>query len=413
MIRKQDILDRAREWELRPEVVEKDYILGWLLVALASHAETSTRWVFKGGTCLKKCYFETYRFSEDLDFSLLPEARYTEEELRKTVREVCRQASEMSGITFPDGEVRIEPLRDRMGRETFKGRVYYRGPLGRPQYARVLLDLTRHEPVADGTVARAIYHPYPDADAQPGDARIRAYSIHELLAEKTRALFERTRPRDLYDVVYILDNQPEVIDFDRSREVFQAKCRAKGFAAPTAEDLLRTIREAEELRSEWENMLAHQLPQLPKLDPMLGRAANLLGWVEVAAPLPSMGLRPVPAMGPAGQEIVAPAGIRFWGSGSALERIRFAGANRLMIEFSYDGKHRIGEPYSLRRASTGNLLLYVWESGAAHIRAFKVAELGIVRVTDSGFAPRYRIEFAASGPMPIGPRRGGRPTSRP
>jgi predicted nucleotidyltransferase component of viral defense system len=27
-------------------------------------------WVFKGGTCLKKCYFETYCFSEDLDFTL-------------------------------------------------------------------------------------------------------------------------------------------------------------------------------------------------------------------------------------------------------------------------------------------------------------------------------------------------------
>jgi len=27
-------------------------------------------WAFKGGTCLKKCYFETYRFSEDLDFTL-------------------------------------------------------------------------------------------------------------------------------------------------------------------------------------------------------------------------------------------------------------------------------------------------------------------------------------------------------
>ncbi len=29
-------------------------------------------WVFKGGTCLKKCYIETYRFSEDLDFTVLP-----------------------------------------------------------------------------------------------------------------------------------------------------------------------------------------------------------------------------------------------------------------------------------------------------------------------------------------------------
>ena len=38
--------------------------------AVGSHDEISETWVFKGGTCLKKCFFETYRFSEDLDFTL-------------------------------------------------------------------------------------------------------------------------------------------------------------------------------------------------------------------------------------------------------------------------------------------------------------------------------------------------------
>lgn len=52
MIGKQDILDRATEWQLRPEVVEKDYILGWVLAALASHPETRARWILKGGTRL-------------------------------------------------------------------------------------------------------------------------------------------------------------------------------------------------------------------------------------------------------------------------------------------------------------------------------------------------------------------------
>ena len=63
MITKQNILERAAEWQLRPEVVEKDYVLGWLLVGIAQHPELRATWVFKGGTCLKKCYFETYRFS--------------------------------------------------------------------------------------------------------------------------------------------------------------------------------------------------------------------------------------------------------------------------------------------------------------------------------------------------------------
>src|ERR1700722_10850132 len=77
MIRKQDILDRAGEWSLRPEIVEKDYVLGWLLAGFATHPVASATWIFKGGTCVKKCFFETYRFSEDLDFTLLPDAPYS------------------------------------------------------------------------------------------------------------------------------------------------------------------------------------------------------------------------------------------------------------------------------------------------------------------------------------------------
>ena len=61
MISKADILQRAREWQLTPEVVEKDYVLGWLLAGIAQHPATKNNWVFKGGTCLKKCVLETYR----------------------------------------------------------------------------------------------------------------------------------------------------------------------------------------------------------------------------------------------------------------------------------------------------------------------------------------------------------------
>ncbi|MBA2526098.1 MAG: nucleotidyl transferase AbiEii/AbiGii toxin family protein [Pyrinomonadaceae bacterium] len=89
MINKQDILDRAAEWQLRPEVVEKDYVLGWLLAAISSHRELQALWIFKGGTCIKKTYFETYRFSEDLDFTLLPEAPYSEEAILEQLQNRC------------------------------------------------------------------------------------------------------------------------------------------------------------------------------------------------------------------------------------------------------------------------------------------------------------------------------------
>ncbi len=50
----------------------------------------------------------------------------------------------------------------------------------------------------NATLRRGVLHPY--SDALPQDSSVRTYSAAELLAEKTGALYERTRPRDLYDV---------------------------------------------------------------------------------------------------------------------------------------------------------------------------------------------------------------------
>ena len=57
MISKREILDIAAKLNLNPHVVEKDYALGWALAGIFARADLSESWVFKGGTCLKKCHF--------------------------------------------------------------------------------------------------------------------------------------------------------------------------------------------------------------------------------------------------------------------------------------------------------------------------------------------------------------------
>lgn len=399
MITKQDVLDRAGEWQLRPEIVEKDYVLGWILAAIASHPETKNLWIFKGGTCLKKCYFETYRFSEDLDFSLLPDAIYTRDDLERTLGEVAASAGDASGITFPVDTISVRERKDRLGRITFEGKLGYRGPLAIPSTPRILFDLTAHEPVIAGIERRSIFHPYPDGLFE--SATVASYSLAELFAEKTRALLERTRPRDLYDVVFILENQPEIIDLARARDLFAEKCRVKSLTPPSPAALVDVVRSAAELRSEWSNMLAHQLPALPPLDAMLERLSALLAWIERPAPLPVAALARFAA--PADETVIAPAGVALWQTGVPLEIVRFAGANHLLIEFTYHGRSRRAEPYSLRRARTGNLLLYAWEQSSPTIKAFKVTEMHSLQATDISFLPRYRIEFTSTGPLPISP----------
>jgi predicted nucleotidyltransferase component of viral defense system len=89
MIDRAEILAASTDLGLEPRVVEKDYVLGWLLAGIYAHEALAPAWVFKGGTCLKKCFFETYRFSEDLDFTLTEEAHLEERFLRGAFADVA------------------------------------------------------------------------------------------------------------------------------------------------------------------------------------------------------------------------------------------------------------------------------------------------------------------------------------
>ncbi|MHB1863058.1 MAG: WYL domain-containing protein [Gemmatimonadaceae bacterium] len=157
-----------------------------------------------------------------------------------------------------------------------------------------------------------------------------------------------------------------------------------------------------ELRSEWANMLAHQLPQLPPVDAMLEDLRGLVGWITDGAVTHAIPVLSAPRMGD-GETLIAAGPFVHGISGSHLEHIRFAGANRLVLRFSYDGSsgptRRAVEPYSLRVSSRGSTLLYAWEIASRQIKAFDVGKMSQVEVTRDAFHPRYRIEFTADGPI--------------
>jgi predicted nucleotidyltransferase component of viral defense system len=395
VIGKQEILERAAEWNLRPEVVEKDYVLGWLLSAISQHALVRELWILKGGTCIKKCFFETYRFSEDLDFSLLPAAPYDADGIMKALREVATLATDASGIQFNHDQFLVKERRDKPGRLTFEGRIGYQGPLAVPNWPRILFDLTQHEPVISPTTTRAILHPY--SDSLPAATEVRTYAFEELLAEKTRALYERTRPRDLYDVVYVLDNLQEPLNAALVRSTFLRKCHAKEFDPPTVTQIVERVRNSEEVRADWNDMLSHQLPYPAPLDGSIARLEPALAWLtdqETAQIVGTSASLPAPPMASSPGEVTAPRQLH----GGPIELLRFAGANRLLVAFSYSGKSRIVEPYSLRYAqTTGNLNFYGWELASRKIKCFTVAKMHVVHVLQENFAPRYHVELSTSG----------------
>jgi len=81
MISHIDIQRAAKQWNLEDHIIEKDYVLGWLLWGIAKHPRLSRAWVLKGGSAIKKCYVDTHRYSQDLDFTILPDGPWQPEHL--------------------------------------------------------------------------------------------------------------------------------------------------------------------------------------------------------------------------------------------------------------------------------------------------------------------------------------------
>jgi predicted nucleotidyltransferase component of viral defense system/DNA-directed RNA polymerase subunit RPC12/RpoP len=394
VITRADIVERVREWQLTEEVVEKDYVLGWLLWGFGSDPVLGDQWVFKGGTCLKKCYIETHRFSEDLDFTVLPPGPYRPEQIEPLLAGVLARVHDASGIDFSS---RAPALRLRPDGLSTEGRVYYIGPRRTPQAARVKLDISANETVVRPPVLREIAHPYPD---RPLPGRVRCYSFEELFAEKIRAMAQRARPRDLYDIINLFRRNDLRLYPDLIRQALQEKCAAKGIPAPTAADFADSPL-ITALEGDWAQMLGHQLPALPPLQAFLDELPVLFGWLEGTAELED--LPPLP--GTEGEQAWSPPPtVATWGVGIPLETVRFAATNHLCVELRYEGSWRLIEPYSLRRSSAGRLLLHAERSDGSGHRTYGVDKIAGLRVTTTPFRPRYPIEFSSQGPLHAPPQ---------
>ncbi|MGB8725372.1 MAG: nucleotidyl transferase AbiEii/AbiGii toxin family protein [Terriglobales bacterium] len=401
MIDRRELLAAAANLGLLPNVVEKDYVLGWVLAGIFNHPVLAQHWVFKGGTCLKKCYFETYRFSEDLDFTLTDESHLNVDFLLGIFREVSSWVYEQTGIELPPDKLHFEVFQNRRGRPAGQGRISYRGPIAPTSgdLPRIKLDLTVDEVLVLPPVDRPVSHPY--SDAPEGGIVAGCYSYEEVFAEKMRALAERARPRDLYDVINLFRHDEFHPAAPVIHDVLTKKCTFKGIAFPTVA-ALSLVRE--ELVGDWSVMLTHQLPALPPVDAFWSELPALFAWIEGGRPL----VVPTPyPLAPGDVVIRPPAGsvsIRGMASTAPLEVIRFSASNRLCVELDYvdeQGRRgvRIIEPYSLRRTQAGDIVLQAVRADNRAPRSYRVDRIRGARTTQQTFTPHYAIELTPTGPI--------------
>lgn len=277
MIQKEEILRTASSHNVNPVIIEKDYVLGWILAGIANNPSFSKSWVFKGGTCLKKCYFKEYRFSEDLDFTLTADASIDSNFIQTQLSDIAQWLYNQSGIEVPEIILNVFP--DSNGK-TFRGKIGYVGPLQqRGSFTRIKLDLTQNEFIAKPPIKSEISHSY--GDTEDFLYHIYAYSYEEIFAEKIRALLERARPRDLYDVINLFERKNDygVLDEMVLKEIAQEKLAYRRLPALTEETQLTEI-QVKDLIQEWENMLAHQIGHLDSVHVYLDKLPKILKWIS-------------------------------------------------------------------------------------------------------------------------------------
>lgn len=282
MILKEEIQQIATAKKLGIDIVEKDYILSWVLAGIHHHTATKDTWIFKGGTCLKKCYFETYRFSEDLDFTYHGSSHNATEEFYKNIFiEIAQWIYDNAGIELPQQGIEFEVFINTRNSTSVQGKLSYRGPIQRNlsivRLPRLKIDLTLDEPLILKPQIKNIDHPYSDLLEE--GKKILAYSYEELFAEKLRALVQRLRPRDLYDVIHLFQQKDSNINVTLIRETLRKKCEIRSVPFPKIE-LIETHDNRRLLESEWQTQLRHQMPELPSFDLFLDGLVNVLRWIS-------------------------------------------------------------------------------------------------------------------------------------
>ena len=252
MIKPGEIQQRANAVGVRDQQIEKDYILSWILFGIAKHEQLTKAIVFKGGTVLKKIYFEDYRFSEDLDFTVL-NAEISNEQIFSWFNEVFEFIKDEANIPLDI----IDNNEHEDGGINFY--ISYIGPLGgQGNNKRVKVDISRSEKLVFEPVMNDVIIGFTDLE----EHQLLCYPLEEVLVEKMRSVMQRMQARDFYDIWYLLEEHKMDADFYISE--FEAKCKSKDLQHT---DFPKKLDERlPQYKGRWKSSMSEQIKDLPDFD---------------------------------------------------------------------------------------------------------------------------------------------------
>jgi len=252
MIKPGEIQKIARTAGVRDQQIEKDYILSWILQGIAIHKDLSKAIVFKGGTVLKKVYFEDYRFSEDLDFTLL-DNNISNQQIFDCFKEVFEYIKEEANISLKI----IDDNEHEDGGINFY--ISYVGPLGGiGANKRVKVDISKSEKLQFDPEIKNVITTYSDQE----EHKLLCYSLEEILVEKLRSIMQRMQARDFYDIWYLLEVHG--LDLDFYRNEFVAKCESKDV---NPSDFFEKLEQRlPQYKARWQKSMKDQIKDLPEFE---------------------------------------------------------------------------------------------------------------------------------------------------
>ena len=187
-------------WQ-EPRQIEQDLIITTALLKLYNHSDLRNSIAFRGGTALNKIFFNPpSRYSEDIDF-----VQIKSQPIGPTInliREVMDSWLGEPKRDFSNGLVTL----------TYK----FKSEDDFPLKLKVEINTREHFNVME-------FQDYPLSSISSwhaDDTVIRTYQIEELLGTKLRALYQRRKGRDLYDLYIALTNISK-LDLDAILKCFQ------------------------------------------------------------------------------------------------------------------------------------------------------------------------------------------------
>ena len=251
------------------EVLERDYLLSWILAGLNQVDALGEMLVFKGGTALKKCYFGNYRFSEDLDFTAVGPVP-TGAAMESAMQDACARAVKLLDPYAPAEMVcerHVERDPHPGGQVAFDIRARF--PWHRRPQTNVMVEIAVDEKLLKPPLRRSVLHDY----GEPFETQVTVYPLEEIMAEKLRAILQhlrslehrgwvRSRARDYYDLWRILTTYRDRLDFSDFPTFLRDKCAVRRVTFSGPESFFPGAMLAV-VEKTWDQWLGPLVPSLP------------------------------------------------------------------------------------------------------------------------------------------------------